>query len=197
MLDPAALAALAAACAPQVAPVTLVAVAQVESGLDPLAIGINGAQPRALRPRTAGEAAATARRLIAEGRNLDLGLAQINVRNLGWLGLSVEAAFDPCRNLAAAARVLQAGYRPHDAARSGTPALHIALSRYNTGRATAGLRNGYVAKVLAAAARLAPRLAPPPIASSAPPAAERPWDVFATRSGSADLLVTPAPGAQP
>lgn len=47
--------------------------------------------------------------MISAGRRVDLGLAQINSKNLGWLGLSVEAAFDSCQNLAAAARVLQAG----------------------------------------------------------------------------------------
>ena len=44
-------------------------------------------------------------------------MAQINSDNLDWLGLSVEAAFDPCRNLAAAGVVLRAGYRPAEGER--------------------------------------------------------------------------------
>src|SRR3990167_7991228 len=99
-----------AQCAPAVAPETLLSVVQVESRFDPLAIGVNGKPRVSVSAATPKEAAAKASALIAAGRSIDLGLAQINSKNLGWLGLSVEAAFDPCRNLAAAARVLQAGY---------------------------------------------------------------------------------------
>jgi len=194
--DLAALSALAAACAPQVAPATLMAITQVESGLDPLAIGVNGPHRAALRPRSAAEAAAAARRLIAEGRDVDLGLGQINQRNLGSLGLSLEAAFDPCRNLAASAAVLQAGYRrARLAGAAGPAALRTALSFYNTGHPTRGLRNGYVAKVVAAAARVAPAPVEPAVRPE-PPAAPPAWDVFARARARAVFVLTP-PAEQP
>jgi soluble lytic murein transglycosylase-like protein len=73
-------------------------------------------------------------RLIRQGYNIDLGLGQINSANLGWLGLSVEDAFEPCRNLAAAARVLTTNYQSvAHSAQSSDHAIATALSLYNTG----------------------------------------------------------------
>jgi type IV secretion system protein VirB1 len=125
-LDPATFLTLAAQCAPAVAPSTLLALARVESGLDPLAIGVNGVPALRIRARTAEEAAKEAHALIAAGRSVDLGLGQINARNLGRLRLSVREAFEPCRNLAAAAQVLGEGYRRAGA--DGQAGLRIALS---------------------------------------------------------------------
>ena len=181
-LDPAAVLALALRCAPGVAAETLLAVAQAESGLNPNAIGVNhaAAQSRPPQPRPAPsrpEAVAVARRLLAAGGNLDLGLAQINSANLARLGLTLEDAFDPCRNLAAAGQVLTEDY---GAARATTAApqaaLRAALSLYNTGDPVRGFRNGYVARVVAAAAGLPA----PPLRRALQPNAARPpaWDAF-------------------
>lgn len=188
--------ALAAACAPQVAPQTLMAIVQVESGFDPLAIGVNGAPKLRPRPRSAGEAASAARALIRAGLSLDLGLAQLNSRNLPALGVTVDQAFDPCQNLAAAGRLLQANYATSLAEQpAGQAALRAALSRYNTGHPTRGLRNGYVAKVAAAVPALAPAALTPPqtLASSHEPEAPAPaWDVFARAPAPNGLLIHPA-----
>ena len=141
--------ALAVVCAPGIAPETLAAIARTESGLRALAIGINGPGGGAFHFSAAQEAVARASELIRQGRSIDLGLMQINSRNLGWLGLTVEDAFDPCRNIAAGARVL------------------TAFSGYNTGHPRRGFENGYVARVLAVGANNiasapAPAAAPPP-----------------------------------
>ncbi|MGH7019318.1 MAG: lytic transglycosylase domain-containing protein, partial [Brevundimonas sp.] len=111
---------------------------------------------------------------------------------LDWLGLSPEAAFDPCRNLAAAGQVLRAGYRPSP---DETPqqSLRVALSRYNTGHPSRGFRNGYVARVEAAAeslglvqaAREVPNTAPIPQTPPAPVAA---WDVFGSARAAVALV---------
>jgi hypothetical protein len=78
--------ALALRCVgPSLAPV-MVGIAQHESGLDPAAIHHN----------TNG--------------TVDVGLAQVNSANFGWLGLTMQTALDPCQNLAAGARVLLAKY---------------------------------------------------------------------------------------
>lgn len=199
LLDLGLILSLAQACSPQVAPQTLAAVAYAESRFDPLAIGVNRGPRPARRPRDPAEAARTARILIARGANLDLGLAQINSDNLGWLGLSVEDAFDPCRNLTAAGRVLQAGYRPASTSPADRQvALRAALSRYNTGHPERGLRNGYVARVERAAVRLA--LTPPapsPEPAPAPPLPEPPappaWDVFARAPLNPTVVFAPVP----
>jgi type IV secretion system protein VirB1 len=164
--------ALAAQCAPGVAAETLLSVAHAESNLDPFAIGVNDGPP-VRQPRTAAEAAALARMLLARGYSIDLGISQINSRNLGWLGLSVEAAFDPCRNLAAAARVLRANYSAASRRYAGAGALGAALSMYNTGHPERGYRNGYVARVYRAAAIVVPAVRAgtqpaPPVAAPSP-----------------------------
>lgn len=193
--------ALAAQCAPAVAPETLLSVVRVESGFDPLAIGVNGKPRMIVKAATRTEAVSKASALIVAGRSVDLGLAQINSRNLAWLDLTVEDAFDPCRNLAAAARVLRSGYDADRASVLGEQqALRVALSRYNTGDAVRGFDNGYVAKVVSAAARIVPAIqstsGTPTEAAEPPP---RPaWDVFGQADGSADFVIrvsTPAPAS--
>ena len=198
MLDLGIILSLAQACAPQVAPQTLAAVAYAESRFDPLAIGVNRGPRPPRRPRDAAEAARTARALLARGANLDLGVAQINSDNLVWLGLTVEDAFDPCRNLAAAGRVLRAGYRPASADPSARQvALRQALSRYNTGHPARGLRNGYVARVEAAARRLdlTPSAPADPGRALASPTDPSPrpsaWDVFARARLTSTLAFGP------
>lgn len=192
--------ALAAQCAPAVAPSTMLAVARAESALDPLAIGVNGPGGRPPAARSKAEAVAVARGLLRAGRDLDLGLLQINVRNLPRLGLSLEAAFDPCRSLAAGARVLEEGYaRGGQRHGPGQAALRVALSYYNTGHAERGFANGYVARVTRQAGlqREGPTPdGPRPLRPVAPPV---PSDAFG-RAGGTPLtaaFVMTLPGATP
>ena len=193
-LDAATLLTLATACAPQVAPDTMLAVVRVESAGDPLAIGVNGEPRLALAAQTPAEAIRTASRLIAQGRSLDLGLGQINVRNLKPLGLRLADAFDPCRNLAAAARVLQADWR-RAAPAPGPPlsALKTALSLYNTGDRVDGLRNGYAARVVAAASGAVPK---PAALHPREIAAAPDWLVFGPASRTA-FVTTPSEEIRP
>ncbi|WOE76739.1 lytic transglycosylase domain-containing protein [Alterisphingorhabdus coralli] len=138
---------LVAQCAPHVAPDTMMAIVQTESARKPWAIGVNrsaGIKP----PRSRDEAERQARRLIKAGKNIDMGLAQINSANLPKLGLSVSEVFDPCTNLAAGAKILTDNYRRARAQGHRTP-LQAALSAYNTGSFSRGFRNGYVRKVMA------------------------------------------------
>lgn len=167
--------AMASACAPAAAPSTLLAVARVESGVEPFAIGVNGQPGLGLHPRSKAGAIQAAEALIAANRNIDLGIAQINVRNLARLRLTVADAFDPCRNLAAATTLLASEFqRAATTQGEGQAALKTALSRYNTGDDLRGFRNGYVARVVHAAQLLAPQaVAPRP---DAKPTAS--WDVF-------------------
>jgi type IV secretion system protein VirB1 len=181
---------MAAGCAPMAAPSTLAAVATVESGLDPLAIGVNGAHRQQAHPGSFDEAVATAHRLLAAGRNIDLGLAQINSANLASLGLTVSDALTPCPNLRAAGQVLQRAYwsqSPNPGREQA--ALRTALSIYNTGRTDRGFRNGYVAKVSAAAGLYVPA---PVLGQTEEPPSPPVWDVFATARTSGRLVFTSA-----
>lgn len=156
--------ALAFACAPQVHTHTAHALVSVESGFNPWAIGVvGGALVR--QPRHRAEALATARALQATGWNFSVGLGQINVGNFERLGLTLDAAFEPCTNLAAMQSVLAECFdrarAPAAAATATTAAatpppvdqtaLRKALSCYYSGNFATGFRHGYVRKVVAAA----------------------------------------------
>jgi len=86
----------------------LAAIAIRESGGDPLVIGVNadparGLPTTALRSTTPQEAATRAATLLAQGRSIDLGLMQTNSGQLAHHGLTVQTAFNACRNMAAGA----------------------------------------------------------------------------------------------
>jgi type IV secretion system protein VirB1 len=139
---------LAAACAPLVHPATASALVSVESAFNAHAIGVvGGALER--QPRTRAEAVATAHSLEANGWNYSVGLAQINARNFGRLGLDPTTALDPCRNLAAMQVVLTECLQRYSGTVQG--ALRSALSCYYSGNAVAGFRHGYVQRVVSTA----------------------------------------------
>jgi len=135
------------ACAPNISPVTLEAVIRVESGGDPLAIHVTGLRIQPEPSTTATTAAQLAEGFILQGYSVDIGLMQVNSRNLVALGTTVERVLDPCTNIRAGATVLAADYvlaaRTHP---EGQPALQAALSAYNTGNFDRGFGNGYVAR---------------------------------------------------
>ena len=163
----AAILALASQCAPNVAPQTVAAIVQTESHGHPFALNVNGGlQPPA--PSDAASAAATAKRYIVAGYSVDLGLGQINSRNMRWLGLTWETVFDPCANIAALGRVLTQNYNTAVAGRDPQTALRVALSLYNTGTSSRGFRNGYVAKVLGNAGLVDPVTAQEPTMPQVP-----------------------------
>lgn len=141
--------ALAQECAPWVSHQTMAAIVRTESSFKPLAIGINGGAKLVRQPENKAEAVVTAKWLIANGYNIDMGLGQVNSANLRKLGLTVDKIFDPCQNLAASATILHGSYT---LAKRRTPdnraALHAALSAYNTGSFTRGFTNGYVQRVV-------------------------------------------------
>jgi len=98
------------ACALNVAPSTMAAIIQAESGGNTLALHVNkftGPQPHAA---TIQEAASIARKFIAAGYTVDLGASQVNNRNLLALGYTIEDALDPCSNIRGGAAILTADY---------------------------------------------------------------------------------------
>jgi type IV secretion system protein VirB1 len=160
---------VAALCAPDVHVSTLSAIVMHESRGAVYAIGVNGGSTLSRQPQTLAEAVQTAERLRAEGYDFDAGLGQINVRNLDWLGMSIPDLFNPCKNLRGAAHVLRECYsRAVNRFGKGQPALHAALSCYNSGDFQRGLANGYVQKVAARLHVTVPALQPESVATGTP-----------------------------
>lgn len=154
-------ASLVMACAPFVEPSMALAIIQVESRRNPLAIGVSRGQSAipgpVPRPKASNkaEAIAVSKKLISQGYSVDMGLMQVNSGNLKRLGVTVEQLFDPCSNIYIGATVL---WRFHNQAvkKLGEPSLQTALnaiSAYNTGNFRAGYSNGYVRKVVEAMQR--------------------------------------------
>jgi hypothetical protein len=116
----AAVLALASQCAPNLDQNLIAGIAKHESGLNPLVLHDNTTS-RSYAPGTASEARALAADLIhVQGHSVDLGLMQINSRNLAYLGLPESEAFDSCQSIRAAATLFRA------------------ISYYNTGSPTRG-----------------------------------------------------------
>ena len=107
----------------------LVGQAKVESGFNPLAIGLNRDPSRGLNAETRSfnsvdEAVAGTERALAAGRSVDVGLLGINLRSHGDLFPSLAKAFDADANVCAGAVVLGEAYLQE----------HRALCIYNSGR---------------------------------------------------------------
>jgi type IV secretion system protein VirB1 len=146
--------ALIAACGIVAQADLLAAIVLVESSGNRLALAVNGAMELARVPRDRAEAAAMARWLKAHRYSFDAGLAQVNSANLARLGLDEATVFEPCPNLRAAAAILdECRERAWKRGLPGGRAVAAAISCYNTGHLTRGVRNGYVAAVRAALAR--------------------------------------------
>lgn len=147
---------LAQQCAPAVAPATMAAVVRIESGFNPYAIGVvHGRLQR--QPVSLAEAVVTARALDAAGWNYSTGLAQVNRSNWVRFGLTPDTAFDPCRNLAVGAAILQRCFeRARRIHAQAQDALRAGLSCYASGDFSTGYRTGYVQRVVADADRVVP-----------------------------------------
>jgi type IV secretion system protein VirB1 len=175
--------ALASQCAPSLDQNLIAGIAKHESGLNPLVLHDNTAS-RSYAPETVSEARALAADLIhVQGHSVDLGLMQINSRNLAYLGLAESEAFDACHSIEAAATLFRA------------------ISYYNTGSPTRGLAPctdpssppgcGYtpstitsIQQVKALATMTVSELAPP---ARAPACAAPPWDVWGQQACRDDL----------
>lgn len=145
--------ALALKCAPSVSFSALAAIATVESQLDPLAIHDNETG-KAVTISDATQAAVEVDRLLKEHHSIDVELMQINSANFASLGLTSQAALDPCSSLRAAGVLLRSRYVGGETPRARKHALRQTISAYNTGDVSRGLKNGYVGTVEMAAKAL-------------------------------------------
>lgn len=104
----------------------------------------------ATQPGTIAEAIEWARYLRTQGYDFDAGIAQIHSTNFARYGLTVESAFDPCKNIEAGGRILAECYaRALQRFRRPAPALKAAISCYQSGDFATGIGTGYVQKVIA------------------------------------------------
>ena len=138
-------------CAPDLAPVTIAAIVQQESGGNPLLLHDNTTR-HTLRPRTFAEAAKLAQALVQSGHSVDIGLAQINNKNLPAMRLEIEDVLDPCTNLRAAQSIMKTAWEQsgHD--------LRSALAAYNTGKTATPVGAHYSAQVFARAGVKVPEI---------------------------------------
>lgn len=146
--------AIAAVCAPLVHKNTAYAIVETESSLNPHAIGVVAGSLEK-QPRSIEEALATSQALLTQGRNFSVGLAQVNVRNLGRLGMSIADAFDACKNLQAMQVILSECFDRAGVKDESQTSLRRALSCYYSGNFTTGFRHGYVARVVSNAQKIA------------------------------------------
>jgi type IV secretion system protein VirB1 len=203
---------IAQSCAPMVQVEVLAAVVSLESKFLPFAIRINSGDPLPSQPTSKAEAIELATSLIADHRDIQIGLGGIGVEELRKLNISVSDAFDSCRNLKATATLLDGYYR--FALRVGADpaqAENVMLqSYYGRDDPTVGAMVKYDEQVRREAKRLSPKLASLTVAGpddQAGPAdeprdqanasiprqlshAEEPasWDVFTSRRRSSVLV---------
>lgn len=150
MIDSDNLHALIKTCAPEIKAESKVAfgIVKTESSGNPYAIGINTKGVKLKRQPTSLLEAMEVSTWLAKNRyNFDAGIAQINSVNInkfveGDINFRMQKVFNPCDNLKLAEKIYNSCF-------SMTGTMVGALSCYNTGNATRGIKNGYVAKVLA------------------------------------------------
>lgn len=142
--------ALISFCTTDVAPNTIAQIIRVESQGNPLALNVNGLDQQ-FTAQNIKQAAEITRIYIEKGYTVDIGLMQINSSNFSGLGYSdndIERLFEPCNNINAGGVILKDFYiRSKKRYDNSQVALHAAISAYNTGSFSRGIKNGYVAKV--------------------------------------------------
>jgi type IV secretion system protein VirB1 len=134
-------------CAVHVAPSTMIAIIKAESNSKPFAVNLNHAKILK-QPKNKKQAIKWVEYLDKHGYNFDVGLAQVNIKNIHQYGYKATDALDPCINIKVASNIL---YEDYLLARKGThskqDALAEAISMYNTGNRSDGFYNGYVDRV--------------------------------------------------
>ena len=136
-------------CSPNVAQTTMFAIVKTESHGNALAIGLNHGKRLLYGAKNITQASAWVDYLEKNNYDFDIGLAQINIKNVHKYGYKAHDMLDPCRNLSLASQILQKDYL--DAkfkSKNSKDALYKAISAYNTGNYHSGISNGYVSRVI-------------------------------------------------
>lgn len=172
--------------------------AQAESGMQRFAVGVNRDEARRLPARsesfaTLAEAVSSTAALLREGRSVDVGVMQVNLRAHPNAFPSLEAAFDAGLNICYGARVLGDAYKVRREARCV----------YNRGPGRPDCPPGYPEGIDRAARTVTARLtggseaAPAVPEAPAPAAAPPPPPPRPRPAGTAFQRVHPGPAAPP
>lgn len=143
-------------CATPVTQVKMPAIIKTESQNNPLAIGLNKGYKLKFQPKDTEQAQNWVEYLEKNDYNFDVGLSQVNIKNIKKYGYTAKDLLDPCVNITVGSDILAANYKnAMNSSKSSTDAWQKAISAYNTGNFTSGVQNGYVAKVIANSQKLA------------------------------------------
>src|SRR4051812_39028453 len=104
-MDPTAFAALLERCAPGAAHEPLTAIVRQVSSFEPFLITIDGRKPIHLQATSREEAIRLTTEATATGQPVRVGLAQLGPEDLKQVGLTISAAFDACKHVAAVGRL--------------------------------------------------------------------------------------------
>jgi type IV secretion system protein VirB1 len=130
------------------------AIITTESKGNPLAINLNGYRNgRRIRlsyqPHSFSQAISWIKYLDQHDYNFDIGIAQVNIKNIHAFGLSATQALDICTNLQMASMILKHDYNNAlKVVKNNQLAVRLAISAYNTGNYQTGFSNGYVNRVI-------------------------------------------------
>ena len=151
-------------CAPPEHATMMQKIIVAESGGNSLAIHDNRSG-KSYFPNNLSEALAIAQRLMADkNASIDLGLAQINSKNLKRFNASLEDAFDPCSSVKMGSVIFaEALQNAKSAGLTGDAAIRAALSQYNTGRLNSSIGAAYASRVLGGRAIVAVNVQNAPI----------------------------------
>jgi hypothetical protein len=207
--------ALALKCAPAIALDLLVAIAAVESTLDPLAV-IDGGTRTSVQ--SAGHGVAVVVGAVDQGRMVGIGLAGVSAAYVQVHDVPFAAAFDPCTNLTTGEKALSQAFAAADkrgliGARAERFVIRswwrpdgrfVSDEAYERAVDTERKRADQHAKTLVkgtiaakpaaplATSEKAPDFRPLAVAGPVPTAREQrppaPWDVFATARGTGVLI---------
>lgn len=148
VIDNSSLITLAKQCSPTVAPTTMLSLVKTESRANSIAIGLNGARLQ-YQPKSESQAIAWIRYLDKNNYNFDVGLGQVNIRNIKKYKLTPEQLLNPCLNLKISGEILTKNYiQAMKTTKDPQIGLRKALSMYNTGNQYSGFNNGYVNRIL-------------------------------------------------
>ena len=122
---------------------------QTESKGNALALGLNRGFHLVYQAKNYNQAKAWVRYLEKHRYNFDIGLTQVNIKNVHKYGYTGVEALDPCVNLKISAHILAQNYNSAlYSSYNQQDALLKAISAYNTGNNQSGFQNGYVARVV-------------------------------------------------
>lgn len=137
-------------CVPNIAQASMLAIVQVESKGNPLALNLNKGYRLQFQPQSKVQAQKWIEYLDKHNYNFDIGLAQVNIKNVNKYGHKATELLDPCTNLKIGSSILIKSYTSAlPGSKSPDEAWQKAISAYNTGNFHSGFTNGYVGRVYA------------------------------------------------